>query len=125
MSDEQWAGVPIPLNVRPDSGVRVIAAAPNPPAPIPDMPALSDPSVVGVRVTFFPRRTIPWVEVWVRRPEHDDDHCDLDWPTPYAYYDIHRPPCDTQEEWLALLATGQSTTLVPTPGSPPVHRGSI
>lgn len=98
------------MNVRPGSGVRVIATTQLAPASIPGLAGPSDPSVVATRVTFFPGRTAPWVEIWVRRASECNE---LDAPSAHTYYDLHRPPCDTQEEWLALLATGQTTVLVP------------
>lgn len=68
----------------------------------PDLP------VNAVRVTFFPGRLIPWVEIWQRREGHDDI------PT-YPYLDLFRPSCPTDAEWVALLATGTSTVFQPVP----------
>lgn len=78
---------------------------------------MSRPPVQAVRVTFFPGIRMPWVEVWTK-DAHSGDF------TLYPYYDINRPQCETQGEWLALLATGQTTCLAP-PEPPHIYnRGS-
>jgi len=77
---------------------------------MPDEPAPEQ--VAAARVTFFPGNPVPWVEIWTRQ----SDSGDPEYLCPrYGYHDLNRPQCETQQQWLDMLATGTMTTMTPAP----------
>ena len=79
------------------------------PAPLPPLHMTEPPQVV--RVTFFPSLALPHIEMWGPGPE-------------YAYASLLRPRGFTDEEWLALLATGRTYMFQPTYATSPQFLGT-
>jgi hypothetical protein len=74
------------------------------PVPLPQFHLTEPPQVV--RITFFPELALPYIEIWGPGPEH-------------AYASILRPMGFSDEEWLALLASGRTYVFQPGHGAAP------